>query len=142
MQGRNTVIVLFALSLYCAAQVKDMERAACEKAKDRVWITATQVIPGDGTTHVEIVVTGPKGYDLVGGHAFGLRQGVDDHFTFTCPMSPAQGPANADKRKCTSPGNDLSAEQCTRTKATLTCEYVNSTKAGTKVIELGGCFDD
>ena len=141
MLVRNTMIFIFAMSVCGLAQIKEMDRAACEKAKDRVWVKATQVIPGDGT-RVKIVVTGPKGYDFVGGQAWGLRQGVDSRFTFTCPMNAAQPSANHEMHKCTAPGSDILVEQCSKTKSTLTCEYTNPKDAGNKVIELGGCFDD
>jgi hypothetical protein len=127
-----------------AAQVKDMEESTCKKAKDRVWVRTTETIPGDGAVHVKIVVNGPRKYDFVGGHALGMRQGVDDHFTFSCPMNPAQPPTqeNFDKRKCMAPGTDIAVEQCSAKGSVLTCEYVGSKDSSAKVIELGGCFDD
>jgi hypothetical protein len=113
--------------------VKQMEESTCRKARDRVWVKASEVVPGDGASRVKIVVTGPKRYTFVGGHALGLRQGVDQQWTFLCPMSAG---------KCSLPGNDLSVEQCTVNGSVLTCEYINSKDSPNKLVELGGCFDD
>jgi len=136
--------LVVAMSSISVAQVKDMEETACRKAKDRVWVKAQQTLPADGVTHVKIVVNGPRKYDFVGGHALGMRQGLDDHFTFSCPMSPAQPPTenNYDKRKCGAPGSEIVVENCNARGSVLSCEYVNSKGASVKVIELGGCFDD
>jgi hypothetical protein len=135
--------IIVVLATICYGQVKDVDQVACKKAKG-IWIKATQGIPGDGTSHVKIVATGPDGYEVVGGHASGLRQNLDNEWTFSCLMNPAQPPtvANSEERRCTPPGNDMSVEQCSTNGSAVTCEYVNQKNAPSKLVELGACFKE
>ena len=136
----GVIILMLAPATY--GQVKELDQAACRKAKG-VWIKAKPTgVPGDGTSHVKIVATGPEGSEVLGGHAQGLRQKLDDSWAFTCPMNPPQPPTveNSNDRRCTKDGSDMSVEDCSISNSAVTCEYVNAKDAPAKLIDLGACF--
>jgi hypothetical protein len=134
-------LMLFGLSTIASAQLDDVDHAGCNKAKG-TWVAGKQGIPGDGTSHVKITVNGPDGASVKGGHAKGLRQNLDNDWTFSCLMNPAQPPSvpNSEQRRCTPPGNDMSVEQCSINGSAATCEYVNAKGPPNKLVEVGVCF--
>ena len=124
--------------------IPEMNADGCQRNKGH-WNSSKQGIPGDGNRH-NFSVNSPNGAaEFLGGSARGYRMGLDTDWSFTCTINPAQ-PATVDNsqdRRCTPPGNDMSVEKCTATSGssgTLFCEYVNSTNAPSKMVELGACW--
>ena len=136
--------MLLILVLVGSAQVSQMDQATC-KQKKGTWIKSNPVgVNGDGTSHVSVSVNGPDGLSVLGGQVSGYRDGIDDKFTFTCLMNPAQPPTveNSEQRRCTPPGNDMSVEKCEIIGSQVSCEYVNSKGAPVKRVVMGVCFAD
>lgn len=126
--------------------IPELDGAGCASRRG-VWNSAQQGIPGDGNPH-NFAVTAPNGTSqFLGGQARGWLENKDNGCcTFTCTLNPPQPASiqNSEQRRCTAPkGNDMSIESCTATTGStgqLLCEYVNSTNAPSKMIELGGCW--
>jgi hypothetical protein len=60
-------------------------------------------------------------------------------------MNPPQPPTphNSLQRRCSGDAQDMSVEKCTITTGpspTLSCEYMNTTNAYPKMLELCGCW--
>jgi hypothetical protein len=136
----------FALQVSGAAQTQivEVDKAACEAEKG-TQNCAHRGIKGDGNIH-DVSVNAPAGKSrFLGGSARTLRQNLDNDFKWMCIMNPPQPPTveNSAQRQCTDQAQDMSVERCTMTRGnspSLSCEYVNSTGAKPKVVELCGCW--
>jgi len=134
----------FQVSGAAQTQIVEMDRAACEADKG-TQNCAHRSIKGDGNIH-DVSVNPPAGKSrFLGGSARTLRQNLDNDFKWMCIMNPPQPPTveNSAQRQCTDEAQDMSVERCTMTRGnspSLTCEYVNSTGAKPKVVELCGCW--
>ena len=125
--------------------IPEIDASGCA-AQHGLWSKSElQGIPGDGNRH-NYSVSGANGTSqFLGGSVRGFRADLDNGFSFTCTINPAQPASveNSEQRRCTAPGNDMSVEKCTATSGSsgsLFCEYVNATNAPSKRIELGGCW--
>lgn len=146
--GLSALFLLISVSSILAQDspnIPESDAGGCG-AKHGVWATSQlQGIPGDGNRH-NFSVSAPNGTSqFLGGAVRGFRADLDNGYSFTCTINPAQpaSVANSEQRRCSPPGNDMSVEKCTATNGStgqLFCEYVNATNAPTKRIELGGCW--
>jgi hypothetical protein len=125
-------------------QIVEMDKAACTAEKGTQNCVRLG-IKGDGSVY-GISVFAPIGKShFLGGSARTLRQTLDSEFRWTCIMNPPQPPTveNSAQRRCTDQAQDMSVERCTATSGSspsLSCEYVNSTGAKPKLVELCGCW--
>lgn len=143
-QRRISAARAVATVLQDSPNIPEMDAGGCQH-NSGLWSSTQQGIPGDGNPH-NFAVNAPNGAaEFLGGTARGFRQTLDQSWSFTCTINPVQPPtvANSQQRRCTPPGDDMSVEKCTATSGstgTLFCEYVNSTNAPPKMVELGGCW--
>jgi hypothetical protein len=134
----------FQLSGAAQTQIVEVDKAACEAEKG-TQNCVRRDIDGDGNVH-DVLVNAPEGKShFVGGSAQTLRPTLDSNFRWTCIMNPPQPPTveNAAQRRCTDQAQDMSVERCTTTSGnspSLSCEYLNSKDAKTKVVQLCGCW--
>src|SRR5262249_24069846 len=134
----------FQVSGAAQTQIVEVDEAACA-AENGTQNCVRRDIKGDGNAY-GISVFAPVGKShFLGGSARTLRQTLDSEFKWTCIMNPPQPPTveNSAQRRCTDQAQDMSVERCAATSGSspsLSCEYVNSTGAEPKLVELCGCW--
>jgi len=142
--GRCFAMLLLACCASASAQVKELDKAACE-SQGGTQQCNTNGINGDGNIH-DVTAPSPQGKpQLLGAYARTMRQGLDNDYRWRCMVDPPQPPTgeNTWDRRCDDQARDMSVEKCTATSGshpTLVCDYVNSTGARAKTVELCGCW--
>ena len=137
------LVATTAFAQQAETSVTDCLADAC-RAKGGIWSCGYGGVPGDGTSVVPVVATGPPG-SVSCGHARTFRQNLDNDFKFDCKVVLPQPPtvANSSQRRCDGDASDMSIESCWSSSggtASMTCTYVNSKNAPSKFVELCGCF--
>ena len=133
--------------VYVALQsntIAEIDRTACE-AQGARQVCTSNGIPGDNGLHNMSVQAPSSSAAFLGGYARTYRMGLDQSYGFTCMMNPPQPPTpqNSLQRRCSGDARDMSVENCTITTGpspTLSCEYMNTTNAYPKMLELCGCW--